>query len=1395
MRKHTTWSRVFLALIVLALLVVHAYQPSLAEEIENPAQEESVQGGTGEEEIRQSTGESLPGNSPEPVEAAGDSSASDEKKDDQTKTLGENDDEESNVPASASLPESNGDVDKRSSEAESDRSADEGVARSSEVQASNAGDNVGAEQKESPDVSLGLDENAESPSNDSNEEDTEDKDADAGDEADMLLMSSTTLPEAFKDASVIYLDGVHGDDECFGVTKENAVKTFARAKELAAANQGIKTIYVMGTVPITGELSLGGTNAVLKREPSFKGYLLQVASGTTATLKNIVIDGNSEEAAGANSSLINCPGTLNIAKGTVLQNNKIGSKSARRSGGAVYSSGGTINMLAGLIQNNSATFGGGIYLCRNATLHKNATLNMSGGTIQNNQVINGPDMGAWNDAAAGGGVCLFNGATFNLSGGTIQKNSSEEMGGGVSVGTMEASLGNNRMKMTGGTIDGNTSRATGGGIFIQAGYGGRESSATITGGNITKNRMLGTGVTNYLFGGGGIYVNGYKASGFNNGHLILKNVVISGNEARRQGGGYAGCPITNTKTYLTDGAAIFNNSASSARDVFIYAQTIGFGAHGGAPEYIISPMMLGDVPYHWKYSNGTEVPLNELRGKLSGEGVSLGLHTDEKGNANTNARAKVYITGNYSATRGGGIGSNGDITIGKEDPTVDIQIVKTWDDNSNAGGIRPSSVEIEIWGKFEGGDPFRIGYETIKPDQNGAWTLTVTKLPKYGSNGKLINYSIKERKVNGYEAEITGDVASGFKVRNCLKSELKTEIEGTKTWVDSDNQDGKRPNSITINLYKKVGDGEVTFVKSQAVSADANGDWTWTFAGLPKYEGETEIVYSITEDEVDGYTTTVNGYDVTNTYMPETLTISGSKTWIDNNNQDGKRPESIKINLYKQVGGGEVTFVKSQTVTPDANGDWVWTFADLPKYEAGKEIVYTITEDEVEGYDSDVVGYNVTNTHTPETLTVSGSKTWADNNDQDGKRPESIKINLHKQVGDGKVTFVKSQTVTPDANGDWTWTFADLPKYEAGKEIVYSITEDEVEGYDSDVVGYNVTNTHEPSKTSVKVTKDWVDNNNEAGLRPESVTIKLYADGEDTGKQLVLSEETGWIGEFSELDQYKDGDEIVYSIEESELNDWYTSLVSRTATNAYTVTNSIVQSETVITVWVTKSWDDANDQDGIRPDSIMIHLCADGEEVDSKEITASDGWEGAFVDLPKYKNGKEIVYTIQEGEVDGYTTTVDGYDVTNTHEPSKISVKVTKDWIDHNNEAGIRPETITVRLYADGEDTGKKLVLSEDVNWTGVFIDLDAYKNGNKIDYTVEEDEVEGYTAEETAGNMDEGFVIRNCPVLGEKTDDGSIPKTGESMGIYWIVGIGLMITSVVTLFFLVLRQKGTLKG
>ena len=65
-----------------------------------------------------------------------------------------------------------------------------------------------------------------------------------------------------------------------------------------------------------------------------------------------------------------------------------------------------------------------------------------------------------------------------------------------------------------------------------------------------------------------------------------------------------------------------------------------------------------------------------------------------------------------------------------------------------------------------------------------------------------------------------------------------------------------------------------------------------------------------------------------------------------------------------------------------------------------------------------------------------------------------------------------------------------------------------------------------------------------------------------------------------------------------------------------------------------------------------MNLLANGQQVASKKVSASDNWQYSFDNLAAYANGKKITYTVTEDAVAGYTSTVDGYNITNTHNPT-----------------------------------------------------------------------------------------------------------------------------------------------
>ena len=461
---------------------------------------------------------------------------------------------------------------------------------------------------------------------------------------------------------------------------------------------------------------------------------------------------------------------------------------------------------------------------------------------------------------------------------------------------------------------------------------------------------------------------------------------------------------------------------------------------------------------------------------------------------------------------------------------IDIPVTKVWNDNNNNDGKRPNNVEVEL---LENGSS--TGKKLILSSENN-WKGSFQNLVAE-KDGKAINYSVVEVATNGYQASVTGDVNTGYTITNSYSNET-VNIKAVKNWDDGNNQDGKRPSEIKINL---LADGEK--VETKTVKADQSGKWEVSFTGKPKYKDGKEIKYTITEEAVNEYTTTITDFNVVNKYVPKVVEFQVTKIWDDANNQDGKRPSTIQVQLYKSIEGSVETPLPDKILTLEEKGQnnpnkWTGIFTNLPKYENGKEVSYSVKEINVpEGYVSNVVGKEITNSHTPEEIVIEGTKVWNDNNNQDGKRSKIIRV----QILNGE-KVVDEIEVSEKTN--WTFKSKSLPKYENGKEIKYAVKEMEVKTYSTDISKddngkYTITNTHEPEKISLQGQKIWDDKNNIDQIRPVSITVKLYANGEDTGKTATVTENNGWRYEFSNLDKYKDGKLITYSVKEVNIPNGY----------------------------------------------------------------------------------------------------------------------------------------------------------------------------------------------------------------------------------------------------------------
>ena len=728
-------------------------------------------------------------------------------------------------------------------------------------------------------------------------------------------------------------------------------------------------------------------------------------------------------------------------------------------------------------------------------------------------------------------------------------------------------------------------------------------------------------------------------------------------------------------------------------------------------------------------------------------------------------------------------GNNVTNTFTVPDDKVTVQVVKTWEDNSNEHGKRPIRIKYIL----KGGKTEQEKEVTGNRTTNENWDYRFTNLPKYNENGEEYRYKIEEEITENahlYKKKVSAvrinEETEKFNVVNTFAvPNEKIEVPVTKHWEDDSNANHKRPTSIKYIL--KGGAAPVEKVVSGNSTKDEN--WGYKFTNLPKYnESGDQIRYTIEEEEVNAndlkfYTKSIRGYDVTNTFtLPnEKVEVQVNKTWADDNNANVKRPTSVK---YVLSGNGQ-TQEKVVTGNINTNQDWSYKFTELPKYnEQGNEITYTVDEQEVNPgdfkfYTKQVDGFNITNTFTvpDEKIELKVTKTWNDDSNKNGKRPVSIKYVLSGN-GINKEHVVTGNSTT---NEDWLYKFTELPKYNAqGNEISYTLDEQEVNKndlkfYTKQIDGLNITNTFTvpDEKIEVQVNKVWDDNSNANSKRPTSIKYVLSGNGQ-TQEQVVTGNTTSnedWSYKFTNLAKYNaQGNEIDYTVSEQEVNTddlkFYTNEITGDYKAGINIKNKFTVPDNKVEVTITKKWNDNSNVNGKRPISIKYVLYGNGQTqeqaVTGNRATDAD-WNYTFTNLPKYNNqGNVINYSVQEQEVNAndlkfYKKEVNGFNVTNTFKvpEDKVNVKATKTWVDSSNAKGKRPASIKYILKGGKEE--KTQVVSgnntTDENWSYTFENLAKYdSNGQEYQYNVEEEITENahlYTKVIT-GSKESGFNVIN---------------------------------------------------
>jgi uncharacterized repeat protein (TIGR02543 family) len=649
-------------------------------------------------------------------------------------------------------------------------------------------------------------------------------------------------------------------------------------------------------------------------------------------------------------------------------------------------------------------------------------------------------------------------------------------------------------------------------------------------------------------------------------------------------------------------------------------------------------------------------------------------------------------------------------------------VIKTWSDNNNQDGLRPTSVSMQL--KADG-----VSSGSTQTLTGPGWTYTWNNLLKF-SAGVLINYTVVETSVPvGYADTYTTDANGNLIVTNTHIPEV-VSVTSTKVWLDADNQDGLRPLVISAQL-------KANLVNLGApVLLNAGNSWTTVWNNLPKYAAVGQLIsYTVAETEVpDGYSVTyatgVNGVlNINDSHTPATTSVTVSKVWNDNSNQDGLRPVSVSVQLKAD---GVATGVP-QVLT---GAGWTYTWLNLPKFSAGVLISYTVEETVIpDGYTAaytlDGNGNRIiTNSHTPATTVISGTKTW---NTVNNEPLPVLTVSLFSKLsGETEYPAIPLASIVldgvPDLLGEdiaWTYSFKNLPVYFAGMLINYKVEEAVPAGYSMTRDGNNFTNT--ANTTEIAGTKTW---SLVPGETAPDVTVTLYRNNILYKTTVITGGGTSYS--FTGLSTHDaSGVPYLYTVEE-------------TVPNGYSMTrdgNNFTNTANTTEISGTKTW---NMVPGETAPDVTVTLYRNNILYKTTVITGG-GTSYSFTGLPTHDaSGIPYLYTVEETLPNGYSMTRNGNNFTNTANTTEIAG--TKTW---SLVPGETAPDVTVTLYRNNILYKTTVITGGGTSYS--FTGLPTHDaSGISYLYTVEETVPNGYSMTRNGNNFTN--TANTTEITGTKT-------------------------------------------
>lgn len=755
--------------------------------------------------------------------------------------------------------------------------------------------------------------------------------------------------------------------------------------------------------------------------------------------------------------------------------------------------------------------------------------------------------------------------------------------------------------------------------------------------------------------------------------------------------------------------------------------------------------------------------------------------------------------------------------------TTNLTVNKVWNDNDDQDGKR-RTVTFDLYRKLAGEDDYtKVDGQSRDVNVNAGDSAAYWFDLPVVVDGKQAEYkAVEATTIDGYTAQCTDPASmadgSGMAM-TCTNTHTPetTSLGVNKVWNDADNQDGSRPDSITVHLVKNG----VRTEQSATLSVANNWSNANAFTNLPVYENGMKITYGVQEDVLSGYTVTTDGVDknrnitLTNTHHP-----NNKKVWFSKQSLGGQELAGATMRLTGTLDDTTKTFAvqtwpsdgsqQSFTLEP---GTYTLTETKAPAgYTKADDIVFRVdTGDDsklqvqirqpdgsyVTAADSLITMVDAYQPHrvtiaknslTDGITNIAGATMSVTGRTLDGKSVNSItwttKQGQSQQLDLQPGTYTLSETNPPAG-----YTKADDITFSV--DINGKITVDGKTQTDG-----TLTMVDKPDTNGIFFSKTAVGGGAELAGAEFNLTGSTFE-----GK--TIDPITWTSGGTPKRFMLEDG---VYTLTETKAPTGYEAVKPLTFTvrEGQVYIDGVLQSDRTIRVEdriattmvrVRKVWSDSNY--GNRPEKVTFHLLRNAKELTDQQYTvevgSSSSWTHTWTDLPRYdENGERYNYTVDEETTrklkDGsYRVSItkrpyqDGaeYTVLNVREPDAISAKVTKNWNDNSDNDGKRPHKLTFHVWGTSEqpkdptdltrgyeDKTEQMIV-QDVNVSGdqqswVFEGLPKLNiYGEPYAYTVTEENVDGYTtsgcaADETgtAGTESKGCVFKPTDSSTEKEKD-----------------------------------------